>query len=210
MSSGLSRTRSSPRSSRGEGRGEGLVHELSSRRSPSPEMRIANFDLSPQAGRGVPRSRSHGRHLRPRVTHMAITISASDHAVPGAPLSARLSTPQVWGIVLLAPYLLVFLAFVVYPVGYGFWLARHPASYVALVSRSDLRARRRQHADLPAHRHQSQNAGGAVPVRLLRADARPGSNGCRCCSSCPGRCRRSRPSCRCASCSIPNGAWSTS
>jgi ABC-type sugar transport system permease subunit len=30
--------------------------------------------------------------------------------------------------------------------------------------------------------------------------------GCRCCSSCPGRCRRSRPSCRCASCSIPNGA----
>jgi multiple sugar transport system permease protein len=27
---------------------------------------------------------------------------------------------------------LVFLAFVVYPVGYGLWLARHPASYVAL------------------------------------------------------------------------------
>ena len=33
---------------------------------------------------------------------------------------------------LLAPYILVFLAFVVYPVGYGLWLARHPASYVAL------------------------------------------------------------------------------
>ena len=33
---------------------------------------------------------------------------------------------------LLAPYMLVFLAFVVYPVGYGLWLARHPASYVAL------------------------------------------------------------------------------
>jgi multiple sugar transport system permease protein len=63
---------------------------------------------------------------------MAITISASDHAVPGTPLSARLSTPQVWGIVLIVPYLLVFLAFVVYPVGYGFWLARHPSSYVAL------------------------------------------------------------------------------
>ena len=52
--------------------------------------------------------------------------------MPGPPLSARLTTPQVWGIVLLAPYLLVFLAFVVYPVGYGLWLARHPASYVAL------------------------------------------------------------------------------
>src|SRR5438445_11758296 len=61
---------------------------------------------------------------------MAITLSASD--IPNAPLSARLSTPQVWGIVLLAPYVLVFLAFVVYPVGYGLWLARHPASYVAL------------------------------------------------------------------------------
>jgi multiple sugar transport system permease protein len=61
---------------------------------------------------------------------MAITLSASD--VPSAPLSARLSPPQVWGIVLLTPYLLVFLAFVVYPVGYGLWLARQPASYVAL------------------------------------------------------------------------------
>ena len=63
---------------------------------------------------------------------MAITLSGSDHAIPGPPLSARLTTPQVWGIVLLAPYILVFLAFVVYPVGYGLWLARHPASYVAL------------------------------------------------------------------------------
>ena len=61
---------------------------------------------------------------------MAITLSASD--VPGPPLSARLTPPQVWGIVLLAPYFLVFAAFVVYPVCYGLWLARQPASYVAL------------------------------------------------------------------------------
>jgi multiple sugar transport system permease protein len=61
---------------------------------------------------------------------MAITLSASD--VPNAPFSARLTTPQIWGIVLLAPYMLVFAAFVVYPVCYGLWLARHPASYVAL------------------------------------------------------------------------------
>lgn len=61
---------------------------------------------------------------------MAITLSASE--VPGTPLSARLSVPQVWGIVMLTPYLLVFLAFVVYPVGYGLWLAREPANYVAL------------------------------------------------------------------------------
>jgi multiple sugar transport system permease protein len=63
---------------------------------------------------------------------MAITLSASDHAAPGPPFSARLSPPQVWGIVLLTPYLLVFLAFVVYPVGYGLWLARQPSNYVAL------------------------------------------------------------------------------
>src|SRR6187200_570211 len=62
---------------------------------------------------------------------MAITVSA-DQALPAPPLSARLTTPQVWGILLIAPYILVFLAFVVYPVGYGLWLARHPASYVAL------------------------------------------------------------------------------
>src|SRR5579883_1806145 len=63
---------------------------------------------------------------------MAITVSASDQALPGAPLSARLTPPQVWGIVLLAPYILVFLAFVLYPVCYGLWLARQPSSYVAL------------------------------------------------------------------------------
>ena len=45
----------------------------------------------------------------------------------------RLNSWQVWGAILLAPYLLVFLLFVVYPVGYGLWLARHPASYVQLV-----------------------------------------------------------------------------
>ena len=63
---------------------------------------------------------------------MAITVSASDSAIAVAPGTPRLTMPQVWGIVMLAPYLLVFLAFVVYPVGYGLWLARQPASYVAL------------------------------------------------------------------------------
>jgi multiple sugar transport system permease protein len=66
------------------------------------------------------------------VSYMAITVPASDQALSATPLSSRLSTPQVWGILLILPYLLVFLAFVIYPVGYGFWLARQPASYVAL------------------------------------------------------------------------------
>src|SRR5215831_1106475 len=39
------------------------------------------------------------------------------------------------------------------------------------VQRSDLRARRGQYVDLPGHRHQSEDADRAVPVRLLRAGA---------------------------------------
>src|ERR1700716_2454384 len=65
---------------------------------------------------------------------MATMTLTPDDAAPRGPLSARLSTPQVWGFVLLAPYVLVFLAFVLYPVGYGLWLARHPASYVTLTN----------------------------------------------------------------------------
>ena len=37
-----------------------------------------------------------------------------------------------WGLVLLIPYVLLFLVFVLYPVGYGLWLARQPSSYVKL------------------------------------------------------------------------------
>ncbi|MGA8513907.1 MAG: sugar ABC transporter permease [Burkholderiaceae bacterium] len=39
---------------------------------------------------------------------------------------------QFWGRVFVVPYLLIFLVFVLYPVGYGLWLARHPQSYVKL------------------------------------------------------------------------------
>ena len=56
---------------------------------------------------------------------------AIPHA-PAAPPRRRLTTWQTWGIILIAPYAIVFLAFVVYPVSYGLWLARHPESYVRL------------------------------------------------------------------------------
>lgn len=39
---------------------------------------------------------------------------------------------EFWGRILLIPYVLLFLVFVVYPVGYGLWLASDPASYVKL------------------------------------------------------------------------------
>ena len=56
---------------------------------------------------------------------------------------------QTWGLILLAPYVLVFLVFVLYPVGYGLWLARHPASYVQLFDDPIFAAVGRQHARVP-------------------------------------------------------------
>ena len=43
-----------------------------------------------------------------------------------------LSRWEFWGRVLVLPYLLVFVVFVLYPVCYGLWLARDPANYVLL------------------------------------------------------------------------------
>ncbi len=49
-----------------------------------------------------------------------------------APPRKPLSPWEFWGRMLVLPYLLIFVIFVLYPVGYGLWLARHPASYVKL------------------------------------------------------------------------------
>ena len=55
-----------------------------------------------------------------------MNTSAAVGASPGA------SPWQFWGRVLVLPYLLVFVVFVLYPVGYGLWLARDPQNYVKL------------------------------------------------------------------------------
>src|SRR5215470_9076094 len=59
----------------------------------------------------------------------SVALSDTRHAIAA---EGKLSPWQVWGMLLLLPYLLVFLFFVVYPIGYGFFLARHPESYVKL------------------------------------------------------------------------------
>src|SRR5258707_5008931 len=61
---------------------------------------------------------------------MATVALPQTPALPGG--TSRLTPWQVWGVILLVPYLLVFLVFVLYPVGYGLFLARHPVSYVKL------------------------------------------------------------------------------
>src|SRR6187401_2283328 len=48
------------------------------------------------------------------------------------PRKKRLSPWKLWGALLLAPYVVIFIVFVLYPVGYGLWLSRHPQSYVKL------------------------------------------------------------------------------
>jgi multiple sugar transport system permease protein len=60
------------------------------------------------------------------------TLSKKAAAAPAATAPHAMSAWQAWGMILLAPYVLIFVVFVVYPVGYGLWLARHPVSYEAL------------------------------------------------------------------------------
>jgi multiple sugar transport system permease protein len=51
---------------------------------------------------------------------------------PAATAGMAWPAAQFWGVVLVAPYVLVFLLFVLYPACYGFWIARRPESYVNL------------------------------------------------------------------------------
>jgi multiple sugar transport system permease protein len=60
-------------------------------------------------------------------------MNAQTLNLPSQP-HAPLSVWQWWGRAMVVPYLLIFLIFVLYPVGYGLWLARHPQSYVDLMN----------------------------------------------------------------------------
>ncbi len=99
-----------------------------------------------------------------------ITLSNLDEPVSRRPGSGAPDHAAGLGIALLVPYLLVFLAFVVYPVCYGLWLARHPASYVALYNDPIFARAAVNTLIFSGDRHQFQDAGGVVPVRLLRAE----------------------------------------
>jgi multiple sugar transport system permease protein len=62
----------------------------------------------------------------------AAVLDTARPGEPAAPQRARWTQYQRWGLLLVVPYLVVFLVFVLYPVGYGLWLARHPGSYERL------------------------------------------------------------------------------
>ncbi|HMA70807.1 MAG TPA: sugar ABC transporter permease, partial [Xanthobacteraceae bacterium] len=60
-----------------------------------------------------------------------VAITATTQA-PAVPADRAWPAAQFWGVVLVAPYVLVFLVFVLYPVCYGFWIARRPESFAHL------------------------------------------------------------------------------
>jgi len=61
-------------------------------------------------------------------------MSNASVALPAvsAPVRKNSNQWEFWGRMLVVPYLLIFFIFVLFPVGYGLWLARHPESYVKL------------------------------------------------------------------------------
>jgi multiple sugar transport system permease protein len=61
-----------------------------------------------------------------------VSASATSRDIPAAPRRISWASAQFWGVVLVAPYVLIFLVFVLYPVCYGFWIARRPETYVQL------------------------------------------------------------------------------
>ena len=60
-------------------------------------------------------------------------MNSTSQSVSSLPV-LRLDAWQWWGRAMVVPYLLIFLIFVLYPVGYGLWLARNPQSYVDLMN----------------------------------------------------------------------------
>ncbi|MFO0293311.1 MAG: carbohydrate ABC transporter permease [Rhodospirillales bacterium] len=63
---------------------------------------------------------------------MRSVTSPSQAMAVATPSVSFWSSAQVWGVLFLLPYLLIFALFVVFPVSYGFWLARDPGIYVRL------------------------------------------------------------------------------
>jgi multiple sugar transport system permease protein len=61
-----------------------------------------------------------------------IAIEQAEPRAPAEDSKFNVSSVQFWGLLLIAPYVLIFLVFVLYPVLYGFWLARAPHSYAEL------------------------------------------------------------------------------
>ena len=115
---------------------------------------------------------------------------------------------QAWGLILIAPYILVFLFFVLYPIGYGFWIARNPQTYVHLFE-DPIFARTLVNTIIFLIVGINLKMFVALLLSgLFYSDAALDPMAVGAFHSALGGARRSRPFCRCVSCSIRNGASS--
>lgn len=66
----------------------------------------------------------------------AVTHGSLETIAPNAAQvqSRRIVSAENWGRLMLLPYVLIFVFFVIYPLGYAIWIARHPESYTKLAS----------------------------------------------------------------------------
>src|SRR5437588_2553250 len=73
-----------------------------------------------------------GRSRTMAVTTSIDSPAAAANTTPLARRRGTFSADKLWALAFVAPYVAIFLAFVVYPIGYGLWLGSDPASYRAL------------------------------------------------------------------------------
>ena len=66
------------------------------------------------------------------VTTIIDSPSVATGATPRARRRGTFGADKLWALAFVTPYAAIFVAFVVYPVGYGLWLGSDPASYRAL------------------------------------------------------------------------------
>src|SRR5687768_5431314 len=64
---------------------------------------------------------------------MAVTAVALPARPAAAPRPRRMSLEATWGVILVLPYVVFFLIFVVWPVVYGLWLGSGAQSYRTLL-----------------------------------------------------------------------------
>ena len=66
------------------------------------------------------------------ITTMIDSPAAATSTAPPARRRGTFGADKLWALAFVTPYVAIFVAFVIYPIGYGLWLGSDPASYRAL------------------------------------------------------------------------------
>ena len=73
-----------------------------------------------------------GKERNDGVTTMIDSPAAARSGRPRARRRGTFGADKLWALAFVTPYVAIFVAFVIYPIGYGLWLGSDPASYRAL------------------------------------------------------------------------------